>query len=31
MEYKITIKLGTMLTLAIGVTATLVKLIQSSH
>jgi hypothetical protein len=29
MEYKITIKLGAMLTLAIGVTATIVKLIQS--
>jgi hypothetical protein len=28
LEYKITIKLGTMITLAIGVTATIVKLIQ---
>jgi hypothetical protein len=28
MEYKLTIKLGTMLTLAIGVTATIVHLIQ---
>ena len=28
MEYKPTIKLGTMLALAIGVTATIVKLIQ---
>lgn len=29
LEYKLTIKLGTMMTLAIGVTATLVKLIPS--
>ena len=28
MEYRLTIKLGTMLTLAIGVTATVVKLIS---
>jgi hypothetical protein len=28
LEYKMTIKLGTMMTLAIGVTATIVKLIQ---
>lgn len=29
LEYKLTIKLGTMMTLAIGVTATLVKLLPS--
>ncbi|MDR3608741.1 MAG: hypothetical protein P4M08_15360 [Oligoflexia bacterium] len=31
LEYRLTIKLGTMLTLAIGVTATLVKLLGSIH
>ena len=29
LEYKLTIKLGTLMTLAIGVTATLVKLLPS--
>jgi len=29
LEYKLTIKLGTMMTLAIGITATLVKLIPA--
>ena len=30
-EYKMTIKLGTMMTLAIGVTATLMKLLPNFH
>ena len=30
-EYKMTIKLGAMMTLAIGITATLVKIIPSLH
>jgi hypothetical protein len=29
LEYKLIIKLGTMITLAVGVTATLVKLLQT--
>jgi hypothetical protein len=31
LDYKLTIKLGTMLTVAIGATATLVKLLQAFH
>jgi hypothetical protein len=31
MEYKMTLKLGTISTIAIGVTATVLKLIQSGH
>ncbi len=31
LDYKLTIKLGTMMTVAIGATATIVKLIQSLH
>ena len=31
MEYKMTLKLGTITTIAIGVTATVLKLIQSGH
>jgi outer membrane murein-binding lipoprotein Lpp len=31
MEYKLTIKLGTLMTLAIGVTATVVKLLESAR
>jgi hypothetical protein len=31
MEYKMTLKLGTISTIAIGVTATVLKLIRSGH